>query len=180
MSNAYRGDRRLAKLSGWEIAKKIGCHYSGDMNWLDHGGTFYTLSEVDNGYIPVVRFYGDTVDGLTFYETGSIPIPDDGVWAAIRMVAKCLAQFCPGDQDNLNTPETLPHVLVDYLLFQYGIEGDHFEWLIRSDEPPETDKHDDREPILVGHRIRKDYPREKQLTENQLINRALREGGLLK
>jgi hypothetical protein len=178
-------DLELHTLSGWDIAKKIGCHYSGDMNTIDHGGVFYKFDELEHDYVPVVRFYGENVDGATFYETGSVPIPERqqahvqspsgqwryermGAWeSAIKLINDCMSQYSLDDAEKL-LDDSLPHVLFDYLLSQRGIEEDNLQWFVHEGDDLPRDPQG-REIVRIG----------VDITENEILNQALREGGFL-
>jgi len=63
-------------LSGPEIAKQLGYSYTGDMNPIDHDGTFYATRDwKENDYAPCVRF--QNYDGMLHVEKGSINRPAD-------------------------------------------------------------------------------------------------------
>ncbi len=176
------GNRRLHHLAGYDIAKKIGCHYTGDVNTIDHGGAFYSIAEVEHGYFPCVRFYGETVDGASFWEAGSVPIPTlqrhvqspSGMWSyermtewesAITLIEAALGQFSFYERDALM--DNLVHVVFDYLLGHNGMEDDTLEWYVHEGEDAPDDG---REVVRIG----------KDCTENQILNKALKAGGLMR
>jgi hypothetical protein len=92
---------KLASLAGWDLAGQLGCQFSGDCNYTDHGGYFYDAREWRrNGYASAVEFcrLADDDDSL-HVSCGSIPRPDslsdclascgwkyDGTGSAIALV----------------------------------------------------------------------------------------------
>ena len=180
-----RSNRRLAHLSPHVIAHKVGCHYTGDVNVIDHGGTFYSLAEVDNGYVPCARFYGEHVDGLSFVDIGSVDLPSSfsDLFSALEcsgwaLDAEGITQEGQGDA---YPDSALPHIVVDALISYQGIETDETVWYATSsdvsDNPDIVD--DNREPILIDVRPSRRFPADRCVTENQLINWALRSSGVM-
>ena len=48
---------QLASLAGWDLAKELGCEFSGDCNFIDHDGYFYDARDWDHyGYASCVAF----------------------------------------------------------------------------------------------------------------------------
>jgi hypothetical protein len=175
------GNRRLHHLSGWDIATKIGCVFSGDMNPIDHGGLFYKLDNLDHDYIPCVEF--SSADGMRFFQSGSIAIPSS-TWAdACKLVRDCLAQFPEADRDALMEQPTFAHVMTEYLRFMYGIEHDRFEWFMTPSDVEDATGYDMHSVTKLRHKddiaiaLRKNAKRDGRnptvLTENQALNQAL-------
>lgn len=53
-------DKKLADLSGWDIARELGCDYTGDMNPVMHGGVFYDSRDWESyDYASCVEFWED-------------------------------------------------------------------------------------------------------------------------
>lgn len=100
----------LSSLSGWELAELFGCHFTGDVNPLRHGGTFY---EADNweryGYAFCVSFAD--VDGKLLVEAGTINRPKD-----MAPCFKCCG-IAPKDQNNI-------HAQIESALGYWGLETD--------------------------------------------------------
>lgn len=66
-------DKELASMSGWDIAKALGCHYSGDSDPIRHGGFFYSILDwEENGYADCIEFWSDDGDGKLRIYTGTI------------------------------------------------------------------------------------------------------------
>lgn len=73
-------DQELASMSGWDIAKALGCEYSGDCNPIRHGGFFYDARDWEAwGYANIVEFWDDpeTKDDILVVQRGTIHKPDD-------------------------------------------------------------------------------------------------------
>lgn len=172
------GNKRLHRLSGWEIAEKFGLDYTGDVNVVDHGGLFYSLDELNDDVIPCVSF--SSADKLRSFDVGHIRIPHTTFGEACKLVDACLNQFMPEDRDRMREDGTLPHVMTEYLRFMYGIESDHFEWFILDGEIEETigEKVERwRGCKALGRRLflATDDGRDPLiLMENQALNTALR------
>ena len=67
---------QLASMSAHDIAKQLGLGYSGDMNPIDHDGTFYETSNWQAyGYVSCLRF--TRADGHLWVEYGTINRADD-------------------------------------------------------------------------------------------------------
>ena len=69
----------LASLAGWDLAKRLGCEFSGDCNYTDHDGYFYDVREWRrNGYASAVDFsrLADDEESLTV-SCVTINRPDD-------------------------------------------------------------------------------------------------------
>src|SRR4051812_6881392 len=120
------GNKRLSRLSGWQIAEKLGVHYTGDMNVVDHGGMFYKLDELEHDYIPCVCF--SEADGIRYFEIGSIPIYHATWEQACKLVRECLEQFQADEREKLAEMPTFAHVMTEYLRFQNGCESDGLVW----------------------------------------------------
>lgn len=55
----------------WELAKKLGIEYVGDMNPIPHDGAFYSLSDLEYGYAPAVRIMSiEEETGMLWVESG--------------------------------------------------------------------------------------------------------------
>ena len=69
---------KLASLAGWDLAEIIGCGFSGDCNYTDHGGYLYDAREWRrNGYASAVEFWRDPEDDSIRVSCGTINRPDD-------------------------------------------------------------------------------------------------------
>jgi len=67
---------QLADMDPHEIAKQLGIEYSGDVNAIPHGGTFYSTENWDRyGYADCLRF--DSYEDLVCVELGTINRADD-------------------------------------------------------------------------------------------------------
>jgi hypothetical protein len=68
--------KALCEDSPWEIAKRLGIGYFGDMNPFNHNGHFYSTADwAEYGYASCVRI--SHYDGLICAESGTIRKPDD-------------------------------------------------------------------------------------------------------
>lgn len=68
----------LASMSAWDIAKHFGCHYTGDANPFQHGGTFYSLENwIPYGYADTVEIWQDPETGETVVSAGTVNRIDD-------------------------------------------------------------------------------------------------------
>lgn len=59
-------------MAAWDIAKHFGCHYIGDCNAFEHGGTFYSLTDWQYGYASTVDIWKDPETGETVVECGTV------------------------------------------------------------------------------------------------------------
>jgi hypothetical protein len=167
----------------------VGIHYTGDGSLLAHGGTFYSLAEIESGYIPCARFYGEHVDGpMSLVETGSAYLPDD-IATTFRALLSIgvdmdVEGLTFGDGIEICERE-LPLVVAEALIAHGCVEWDDCRWYALADDwigADDDDKRaildDSREPLLVGIRTRR-ASRDRQLTESQLIRNTLRRAGLM-
>lgn len=68
--------KNLMIYSPWEIAKDNSLGYTGDLNFVQHGGTFYEFSNwAEFDYADCVNIY--STEGRTYVERGTINKPDD-------------------------------------------------------------------------------------------------------
>lgn len=66
----------LASASPWDIATYFNCHFTGDMNPIDHGGVFYDSRDWEkNGYACAVEFF--TMKNTLYVQRGTIHKCDD-------------------------------------------------------------------------------------------------------
>ena len=70
---------QLASLAGWDLARQLGCQFSGDCNYTDHGGYFYDSREWRrNGYAAAVEFRRiDDDENSLHVSCGTINRPND-------------------------------------------------------------------------------------------------------
>lgn len=69
--------QELASLSGWDIAKRLGCHYSGDSDPIQHDGFFYDVRDWENyRHANVVEFWNDVDNKRLVIQRGTIDSPD--------------------------------------------------------------------------------------------------------
>ena len=63
----------LLGLAAWDIAKILGCNYFGDVNPIDHGGTFYNTADwISSGSADCVHFWQDEDQQRLVVECGMI------------------------------------------------------------------------------------------------------------
>lgn len=87
--------KRLRTGNPWDIAKELGIRYSGDMNTIPHGGTYYETSNWEaNGYCDFVRFQES--EGTLYVELGTANRPDDMLPAL-----KCIGMDDSEESDNM-------------------------------------------------------------------------------
>lgn len=66
----------FSSFAAWDIAKRIGCGYTGDANPIDHGGTFYDVRDWERyGYASCVRF--TRIDDTLHVECATVNRPSD-------------------------------------------------------------------------------------------------------
>ena len=44
-----------SEMAAWDYAESLGLEYEGDTNVRDYGGTFFSLADVEHGYVSAVR-----------------------------------------------------------------------------------------------------------------------------
>jgi len=84
-----------------EAATKAGIHYSGDVNGWDHGGFFYSLADVEQGWVCYVEI-GDPYwldeserhEGDRYIEQGTIYLDD-------KVTDSEIADECGGDPSEI-------------------------------------------------------------------------------
>jgi hypothetical protein len=94
-------NEQLASMSGWRIARALGCHYTGDSDPIRHGGVFYSLKDWHAwGYASCVEFWEDPDTGMLVVSCGTInrPDSDEGMAAAYE----CLGQDWSDPQQRNN------------------------------------------------------------------------------
>lgn len=72
--------QELSSLSAWDIANRIGIHYSGDCSPIPHGGFFYDAKDWEQyGYANCIEFWidPDTTPDTLRITIGTIHKPDD-------------------------------------------------------------------------------------------------------
>lgn len=75
MSQQLSG-KKMAEMTPYDIAEHYGCHFSGDMNPIDHGGTFYNTKHWEGwGYADVVNIFH--CEGHVYIEQGTVNKPTD-------------------------------------------------------------------------------------------------------
>ena len=92
--------KSLRTESPWEIAKRLGIHYSGDLNSIPHGGYYYETKNWESyGYCEFVRFQES--EGVLYVELGTVNRPNDMLPAL-----KCIGMESNEDSDD-------PHVQIE-------------------------------------------------------------------
>jgi len=129
---ALPSDRELADLSGYDIARVLGCHYTGDVSPIPHGGIFYSVRNWSSyGYASCVEIevIAHSVDeGIVLVTRGTIHRSDDEP----RMLA---ALDCIGMRDEWDRIASDPnngsiyHLEIEACRAYRGIEPDGIgEW----------------------------------------------------
>lgn len=113
--------KRLAHLSSWDMATKLGATYSGDMNCLQHGGVFYRLNDFDieMGYVCGVRVEGEWtgVKNATGIEQVTINLPNDlgDLFSALKCAGFLDSSMSQEEQEAmLNNPQYIVEAVIGY------------------------------------------------------------------
>ena len=107
----------LASMSAWDVAKTLGCYYSGDSNAIEHGGYFYDASDWEAyGYASCVEFWLDpeAKEDTLCILVGTINKPDD---------MSSAFSYCgtpEGEHENI-------HAQIDAVRSYCGIEPDDYQ-----------------------------------------------------
>ena len=110
---------QLSSMSAWDIAKALGCHYTGDTNPIRHGGVFYSINDWQNGYANCVEFWEDP-------ENNDIAHVSCGVINALEGKKLDSAFNCIGiDKDDTNTRNNI-HAQIEACRYYFGIEPDDY------------------------------------------------------
>lgn len=122
---------RIASLSSWDIAREYGCHFSGDVDPINHGGFFYDARDWDAyGYAQCVEFWEDYEHDCLVVQRGVINRPDDddmeSVWRGIGIDAdseerdnihaqiEAARSYCGIEPDGTDYPELKNFRLEDW------------------------------------------------------------------
>ena len=129
--------KTLRDIDPWLIARRLGIGYTGDMNTIPHGGTYYNTHNWESlGYADCVRFCGD--DRHTWVEIGTInkqgtiaEMVSHNGWT----LEDGIVYGCDGEEIG----ELSPEMEIEFYLSYWGIEVDRSECFTDNgeDNPPE-------------------------------------------
>lgn len=124
--------RTLDSLSAWDIAKLIGCHYSGDSNTIEYGGVFYDPRDWQKyGYANCVELWidPDSKEDTLRITIGTIHRDSD-----MSGPFSCIGHN-PDNLDQHGEPipaDTLTHIEIEACRYYSGIEPDDYQEFQRS------------------------------------------------
>jgi hypothetical protein len=103
------GTKVRGDMTHHEAATKAGIHYSGDVNGWDHGGFFYSLADVEHGWVCYVEI-GDPYwldeserhEGDRYIEQGTIYLDD-------KVTDSEIADECGGDPSEITIHHRIAH-----------------------------------------------------------------------
>jgi len=105
-------EHKWEPLPAYAIADDAGCHYTGDVNVVDHDGTFYSIEHWEAyGYAECVRFY--RCEGRLYVECATINRPERG--ELVRMLSELDLDFEINEENRV-------HVEIVETLYHWGAE----------------------------------------------------------
>ena len=134
--------KALMENSPWEVAKANGLNYNGDMNFIPHGGYFYSTSNwKEYGYCSAIEidceFDGSDASIIEYITIGKLS--DDGFVSALKLHGYSLNDDGTIDTGNGDTLERTIELEIEVTKAYMHEKDNVITFKDKNDEPPERD-----------------------------------------